>query len=271
MNLVEFSYRSQIYYLRKVALQALSLYQIPYEQVKLVVHGENTTFKVISKNRKYALRIHRLDYHCYEGIAAELEWLKELKSCSYLQVPVPIQSHDGKYIQTVRIQELKNPRYVILFPWLPGRFCEKSLNTKKMKQVGISTAKLQLSGKKIPLSIAQNRLHWNYEGLLGKNAITSRDYLKHTTKQQAMIIQKFADQIKKQLQCLQTDSNHFGLIHADLHRGNFLFHKDNIAIIDFDDSGLGYYMYDLAVTMASMKNLEKEMLSTMRYWKAITK
>jgi Ser/Thr protein kinase RdoA (MazF antagonist) len=38
------------------------------------------------------------------------------------------------------------------------------------------------------------------------------------------------------------------MLHADLHFGNLLWQKDGIGIIDFDDSGFGFRMYDLAVT-----------------------
>ena len=41
----------------------------------------------------------------------------------------------------------------------------------------------------------------------------------------------------------------FGLIHADLHLENALFDGDAVRLIDFDDCGLGYWLYDLAVPL----------------------
>ncbi len=41
----------------------------------------------------------------------------------------------------------------------------------------------------------------------------------------------------------------FGLIHADLHQENYLFHGGMARAIDFDDCGWGFYLYDLAVTL----------------------
>lgn len=40
----------------------------------------------------------------------------------------------------------------------------------------------------------------------------------------------------------------FGVIHADIHHWNYLFHRGEVRLIDFDDSGWGHYLYDLAVT-----------------------
>ena len=41
----------------------------------------------------------------------------------------------------------------------------------------------------------------------------------------------------------------FGLIHADLHLENALFDGDAVRLIDFDDCGFGYWLYDIAVPL----------------------
>ena len=45
----------------------------------------------------------------------------------------------------------------------------------------------------------------------------------------------------------------FGLIHADLHQENYLFHDGVARAIDFDDCGWGFYLYDLAVTLSELE------------------
>ncbi len=45
----------------------------------------------------------------------------------------------------------------------------------------------------------------------------------------------------------------FGLIHADLHSSNYLFHGKEVRAIDFEDCGRGYYLYDLAVTIDELE------------------
>ena len=44
-----------------------------------------------------------------------------------------------------------------------------------------------------------------------------------------------------------------GLIHADLHFGNVLLSEGRMAAIDFDDCGLGFLAYDLAVPLMSVE------------------
>jgi Ser/Thr protein kinase RdoA (MazF antagonist) len=44
-----------------------------------------------------------------------------------------------------------------------------------------------------------------------------------------------------------------GLIHADLHLDNALFLGGEVALIDFDDCGFGYRLYDIAVALWELR------------------
>jgi Ser/Thr protein kinase RdoA (MazF antagonist) len=44
-----------------------------------------------------------------------------------------------------------------------------------------------------------------------------------------------------------------GLIHADLHLGNALFHRGGVRLIDFDDCGFGARLYELAVALWELR------------------
>jgi Ser/Thr protein kinase RdoA (MazF antagonist) len=43
-------------------------------------------------------------------------------------------------------------------------------------------------------------------------------------------------------------------IHADLHLGNVLFRRDEVRVIDFDDCGFGYWLYDMAVSLRELRH-----------------
>ena len=45
----------------------------------------------------------------------------------------------------------------------------------------------------------------------------------------------------------------FGLIHADLHLDNVLFWRGEVRVIDFDDCGFGYWLYDIAVALWELR------------------
>ena len=59
--------------------------------------------------------------------------------------------------------------------------------------------------------------------------------------------------VRERLAALPTDRDHFGLIHADLRLANLLVEGDRTAIIDFDDCGFGWYLFDLATALSFLE------------------
>ena len=60
-------------------------------------------------------------------------------------------------------------------------------------------------------------------------------------------------ELKKKLLYLEKDPLSYGLIHADLHHGNFFLDQNtNLTAIDFDDACISWYAYDLAVAEFSL-------------------
>jgi Ser/Thr protein kinase RdoA (MazF antagonist) len=57
---------------------------------------------------------------------------------------------------------------------------------------------------------------------------------------------------------LERDPSVFGLIHADLHPRNILYHRETAGAIDYDDCGWGWWMYDLAVTWCGFRRAGAE-------------
>ncbi len=45
-----------------------------------------------------------------------------------------------------------------------------------------------------------------------------------------------------------------GLIDADLHPGSDLFWRDDVRVIDLDDCGFGYWLYDIAVALWELRH-----------------
>lgn len=57
--------------------------------------------------------------------------------------------------------------------------------------------------------------------------------------------QKLIEQVRE----LPEDDDAFGLIHVDLHHGNFYVHEGRIIAFDFDDSRYDWFAHDLAVPL----------------------
>lgn len=119
-----------------------------------------------------------------------------------------------------------------------------------MERVGFFLARLHQHSQQFvpPKGFVRPRL--DEDGLLGAFPITlpiESEVL--VSPQNQAVLQAAALQIRDRMQCLEQQSETFGLIHSDLHLGNCKFHKDKVQVFDFDDCGWGYYLYDLAVTL----------------------
>ncbi len=69
------------------------------------------------------------------------------------------------------------------------------------------------------------------------------------TSQDGTVVAAVIQKVWAVLQDLGKGPDTFGLIHADLHHRNYLFHHGRVGVIDFDDCGYGHWLYDLAVPL----------------------
>ena len=66
------------------------------------------------------------------------------------------------------------------------------------------------------------------------------------TVQDIALLERAEEKIEKRLMAYGCEPERFGLIHADLRLANLLEVGGETRVIDFDDAGLGWFLYDLA-------------------------
>jgi len=135
------SYLSQLRILRKIAKHALKQYNIKVKQIKFINHAENTTYKIISKEGVFLLRIHRENYHSKAAIIEELTWLDRLAKQT---VPTPVLSKNGLLVEKITNATAAISRYCSLMIWKYGVIKYKSLNLNNMHSTGLLMAQLQI-------------------------------------------------------------------------------------------------------------------------------
>ncbi len=250
------SYLSQVRQLRKIALAALKMYPIDLIQLKFISHGENTTFKIISKKGNFLLRIHRKNYHSKNAILEELEWVAQLsESTDLIQKPIP--SINGSLIEEISIGNALDSRFCSVLTWVDGKMRYRSLSPNAMFNAG------QLIGNLHKNRLDQkvkHRNYWDTEGLLGSNAkFGSLYHLKsEITKVEYEVLEACRMMTLNKIEDYNRKNPHkSSMIHADLHFGNIVWQKNEPVPIDFDDCGFGLHMYDLAIILKSADYLFK--------------
>lgn len=253
----ELSYRMQVQLLKKLALAAMARYPIKLKRIKFINYGENATFQLTdSKNSNYLLRVCRNDYHTKEALLEELSWLRNLEKTKKFQIPNPVLSKAKKLLVNVSTAEIPEGRKVVVFRWTEGRFFVNNISEKHMFMLGRQTGNLHVESKSLKV---KHRRYWDAEGLLGKEAkFGSIDRLPGATRGQQRIISVGRKKILTKLKKYELKfPNKMGMIHADLHTGNFLVNKDGMALIDFDDCGFGFFAYDIAISIMSLERFKK--------------
>jgi len=97
---------------------------------------------------------------------------------------------------------------------------------------------------------------WDADGLLGETPLWGRFWenpsLVHGQKE---LFERF----RQDAQTALAEGDHdFGLIHADLLRENVLVDGNTLRLIDFDDGGAGFRLFELATTLFRLKGEPKE-------------
>lgn len=265
------THQQQLSILLDVAKAAVRNFDIPADvSVKLINLSENATYGVeASDGRRWALRIHRHGYHSRDAIASELAWMTDLRASGVVVTPMPVQGLNGEIIQEVSHPSLNHPRYVVLTNWEGGQ--EPGIDedlVKPFEILGEVTARMHAHARQWSRPSFFQRLTWDFDTSLGETKPhwgRWRDGL-GVDGAKAKIFGRTVDLIGKRLANYGKGSERFGLIHCDLRLANLLMDGNAVKVIDFDDCGFGWYMYD-AATPVSFYEHEPQVPELMEAWK----
>jgi Ser/Thr protein kinase RdoA (MazF antagonist) len=244
----------QLAVLEQVARAALDLYDIGGSpRVRLLNLSENATYAVEGAERRYALRVHRDGYHSAAAIASELAWLLALREAGVVTTPRPIWTREGHLIAQVGHPKLPRPRAVVLFDWETG--AEPAIGddlTEPFERLGAVTARMHAHARRWSRPPGFTRHVWNFETALGETAPhwgRWRDGM-GVTPAHAALFERTVATIGRRLARFGSGAEKFGLAHCDLRLANLLIDGPEVKVIDFDDCGFSWFLYDAATPVS---------------------
>jgi Ser/Thr protein kinase RdoA (MazF antagonist) len=225
-------------------------------QVKLLNHSENTTYRIQEGDQRYILRVHRLGYHTPEAIAAELDWVEAISRDTSIRTAAPIKGQDSVLIQPFSTNQ-NSERYSVLFKFLDGEEpSEEHDLAASFEQLGEITAILHEHSKRWTQDRPRPmRPVWDFEHSLGSSPIWGE--WRHgiaMTHEISDLLEHGVTQIQSRLEAYGMGQDRFGLIHADLRLANLLVHLGAVSVIDFDDCGYSWFMYDLGSALSFIEH-----------------
>ncbi len=250
----------RIDHLTSVALRAVPYWGVS-EAAKLTLLNisENATYRVDdpAHDRPRILRVHRTGYHTLNGVRTELAWMKALQDEAGVETPQAIPAADGELIRTVATPALDEKRFVVMFAFIEGEEPDESDLLGPFERLGAIAAKMHLHARNWKRPAYFERLVWDFDRSLGNNPNWGdwRHGLALDAERIALF-QQMSDIIETRLEHFGSGPDRFGLIHADLRLANLLVQGDETRVIDFDDAGLGWFLYDFATAVSFMEDRE---------------
>jgi Ser/Thr protein kinase RdoA (MazF antagonist) len=224
-------------------------------EIDVASQSENIVYKVTTLEGNFALRIHRPGYHTLEELNAEHEWTGALSQAGFL-LPTTRPATTGEFYIPVEVNG--GTRYAGLIEWLDGSAMKDQeddeptdeLNLQQLSALGELIAKLHNHSSAWQHSVSFTRHHLDVDGFFGPSPFWGRYWESPSiNKGQRALLLSTQNTIAGILKNLGKERNVFGMIHADLHRGNVFISHDKMYLIDFDDAGFGWYLYDIAVAL----------------------
>ena len=265
------SHEQQLACLLELAEKSTGNYDLPGPvSVEMINLSENATYKVEAPDgRRWALRIHRDLYHSKTAIASELAWLMDLRDTGVVVTPRPVKGRDGEIIQVVSHPRMQRPRHVVLSEWETG--AEPGIGqdlSEPFEILGEVTARMHIHARQWRRPAWFERHSWDFETSLGEvkpHWGRWRDGM-GVDAAKAKLFGRTVDLIGKRLKAYGKGPERFGLIHCDLRLANLLVDGKAVKVIDFDDCGFGWYMYD-AATPVSFYEHEPQVPGLIESWK----
>ncbi len=244
--------------LTKLANQSLCLWHLPPKaSAKLINVAENSTYLVETPGgERFILRIHRQNYHSKRAIECELEWTAALTASAVVTTPGHYLGKNGKAIQSASTNGLDNTRFMVLFQHVNGNHPdEKGDLLGPFEELGQIAARLHNHSLAWPKPAHFERLSWDVDTIFGVNATWGNwrdgpevdDQIRKT-------LEQVETTIRQRLKAFGKGKKRYGLTHADMRLANLLTNRNGTCLIDFDDCGMSWFLYDFATTVSFMED-----------------
>ena len=237
----------------KAALPAYGL--SPDTQLALLNVSENGTFRIDEPDgTRSVMRVHRSGYHTRQAILSELDWITALRQDDVVVTPAYLPAPDGQAIVTSRLGS-GDERSVVRFAWVDGTEPTEDRLAQDFVQLGEITARLHGHARQWTRPAAFTRFTWDFDTALGADGHWGRwqDGM-GVGAAEVEILGRCASRVGERLARWGKGADRFGLVHADMRLANLLVREDEVTVIDFDDCGLSWYLYDLGSSLSFIEH-----------------
>ncbi|WP_409301121.1 phosphotransferase enzyme family protein [Peribacillus sp. SCS-155] len=226
----------------EILAKGATLFGVAPEALEKIGDFESYLYSGLKDGEQIILRFTHSSHRSYEQMFAEVSWVKFLKE-EGVNVYRHFSSSNNSYIESLRASD-RTEFYAVCIEKLPGK---------------------QISWRDI-----ENDPHYAYEwgAVIGKLHKITRNYsipdhsvprpewdeeelfhienYKHDIGNEVL---EYRNKVLKDISNLPRNEHTYGLIHSDLHSGNFHVHEGEIYLFDFDDCSYHFFASDIAIPL----------------------
>lgn len=224
----------------KLLAKAADRYGANAAKAKKLGDFENYVFEVHKGNQPYILRLTHSSHRSKNDVLAELEWINYLHHKG-INASLVHKSLNGELVEELQVGD--SSFLVCLFDKAPGnpiKLDDAHFGAALFEKWGEMTGKMHRVTMDYQEGSAK-RDHWTKDDL-----IDLRPYL---DQEKDDLIIEGNEKLVKKIGEYPESKQDFGLIHSDIHPGNFFIHNGEVHVFDFDDSTYFYYVSDIAIPL----------------------
>jgi Ser/Thr protein kinase RdoA (MazF antagonist) len=222
--------------------------------VTLLTISENATYLVDDLDRRLVVRVYRPDYHGEAEIRSELQWIEAVRASGVVETPRPVPTIEGSLL--AGFGDNGRRRWMAAFEFLTGREPEPSGDfVGWYRRLGAVSATLHRQSRDWARPPGFRRKIWTFDTIIGAKA--------HWGDWRAgpgldapgrAVLDRTAGLLQAMSRRYGTGPDRFGLIHCDMRPANLLVEGERLGLIDFDDCGSSWFVYDFAAAVSFLEH-----------------
>ena len=205
------------------------------KNIFLIKSGLNDIYMINTQNSQFIFKIYHKSKKI-NNIKFENEYMLFLKQ--YNLSTYPIENNQYKYIVSIKYPE--GSKFAVLMAYIPYNDFSYCKNNNEAYLYGKYLAKLHKKSKQFS-SLYNKKV--DIKQLLSKSLVIIINFLSKIQSPHLNFFNKFIIFIQNNLKIANLEK---GYIHGDTHGGNAKYYKNKVIFFDFEFSGYGYYLYDIA-------------------------
>lgn len=209
---------------------------------------ENYVYAACMDDTGVILRLTHSSHRTLDQVKAELDWIAYLSE-SGLEQEISGCLPSLNHLLAERIDADGDDSYFIacLFRKAPGKRPDTKdpavWNANLFRKWGAVTGRIHriTRGYRPAVPEARRRPDWDEDELI----VDANRYIP----EEEHIVRERLATVLARLKRLPKPTDGYGLIHTDMHSGNFFVEKGRITVFDFDDSAYNWFVHDLAIPL----------------------